>query len=250
MMAAKTKAKTKSVSRPVKKAAQKAAPARKASVSKVKPARASAHKPVRPAPKPASTAVRKPVSRVEAHAPSKGREVQSRESSIQKIRSKEYSNAIHAYESGLKLMHQEEYEKAIKAFRELVAVHTEEPEIQERARVLMHACEKRVHEKSKTIFKSADDHYNMGVAELNRRQLDAAVQHLQQALKLAPKGDHILYAMAAANALQGNRDEALSFLEQSIHHRPENRFMALRDTDFEALVEDADFKLLVTSENR
>jgi tetratricopeptide (TPR) repeat protein len=247
-MAAKIKAKTKSMSRHVKKAVKKVASARKVSVSKGKAAKAVASKSARPHAKPPNGAVRKPVSRVESRDTTKTRETQSREIALQKIRSKEYSNAIHAYESGLKLMHHEEYEKAIKAFRELVAIHSEEPEILERARVLMHACEKKLHERSKTVLKSADDHYNMGVAELNRRQLDSAVQHLQHALKLAPKGDHILYAMAAANALKGNRDEALSFLKQSIHHRPENRFMALRDTDFEALVEDADFKQLVASE--
>jgi tetratricopeptide (TPR) repeat protein len=143
-------------------------------------------------------------------------------------------------------MHAEEYERAIKAFRELISQHSDEPEIQERARVLMHASEKKLHEKSRAIFKSADDHYNMGIAELNGRKLDAAAQHLQHALKLSPKGDHILYAMAAVNALKGNRDEALSFLRQSIQHRPENRFMASRDSDFESLIDDAEFKQLVT----
>jgi tetratricopeptide (TPR) repeat protein len=87
----------------------------------------------------------------------------------------------------------------------------------------------------------------VGIAELNRRELESAVQHLQQALKLAPKGDHILYALAAANALQGNRDQALAFLKQSINHRPENRFFAARDEDFNTLNEDSDFRQLVTS---
>jgi tetratricopeptide (TPR) repeat protein len=238
-MASKTKHKTK--------ATKKAASARKSSVSKGKGTKRVSAKPVRSRPK-ATAKSRKAVLKVVPRAVPKSREVQSRAAAVQKIRSKEYSSAIHAYESGLKLMHHEEYGKAIKAFQELVSIHSEEPEILERARVLIQACEKKLHANSKTVLRSADDHYNMGVAELNRRQLDAAVQHLQQALKLSPKADHILYAMAAANALKGNRDEALSYLRQSIHHRPENRFMALRDTDFEMLVEDADFRQITTSE--
>ena len=71
----------------------------------------------------------------------------------------------------------------------------------------MHAAEKKLQEKSRMVLRSADDHYNMGIAELNRRQLDAAMQHLQHALKLTPKGDHVLYAMAVVNALKGNRDD-------------------------------------------
>src|SRR5262249_22783385 len=113
--------------------------------------------------------------------------------------------------------------------------------------VLMQVSEKKLHEKEKTILHSAEDHYNMGIAELNRRQLDAAAQHLQQALKLAPKGDHILYAVAVVNALQGNRNDALSFLKQAIQHRPENRFLAVRDSDFETLVDDPEFKQLLGS---
>ena len=143
-------------------------------------------------------------------------------------------------------MHAEQFEKAIKGFQTLITNHPEEPEIHERAKVLIHACEKKVHEKARTVLRSADDHYNVGVADLNRRELDSAIQHLQQALRLAPKADHILYALATANALQGNRDQALSYLKQSIHSRLENRFQAARDTDFETLQGDADFKQLIT----
>ncbi len=110
----------------------------------------------------------------------------------------------------------------------------------------MHAAEKKLQEKSRMVLRSADDHYNMGIAELNRRQLDAAMQHLQHALKLTPKGDHVLYAMAVVNALNGNRDDALSYLKQAIQYRPENRFLAARDNDFDTLIEDPEFKQLVT----
>jgi tetratricopeptide (TPR) repeat protein len=162
------------------------------------------------------------------------------------VRSKHFANAIQAYEAALKLMHAEQFEKAIRCFEDLVSEHSDEPEIQERAKVLIHACEKKIHEKGRTVLRSADDHYNVGIADLNRRELGSAIDHLQHALKLAPKADHILYAMATANALQGNRDQALQYLKQSIHYRPENRFLATRDSDFESLYDDADFKQLVT----
>ena len=143
-------------------------------------------------------------------------------------------------------MHAEQFEKAIRCFDNLVNEHTDEPEIQERAKVLIHACEKKIQEKGRTVLRSADDHYNVGIGDLNRRELGSAIEHLQHALKLTPKADHILYALATANALQGNRDQALQHLKQSIHYRTENRFLAARDTDFEALQDDADFKQLVT----
>ena len=147
-------------------------------------------------------------------------------------------------------MHNEEFEKAIRCFGDLIAEHAEEQEIQERAKVLLHACEKKIQEKDRTVLRSVDDYYNVAIAELNRRELDAAIQHLQHALKLMPNGDHILYAVATANALQGNRDQALQFLKQSISYRGENRFLALRDTDFESLQDDPEFKQLVTSSEK
>jgi tetratricopeptide (TPR) repeat protein len=152
---------------------------------------------------------------------------------------------VQAYEAGIKAMHTEDFEKAKRCFEDLIAAHPEEPEIQERAKVLIHASEKKLHEKARTVLRSADDHYNVGIADLNRREMTSAIQHLEHALKLTPKADHVLYALAAANAIQGNRDQALAHLKQAIHIRPENRFLAARDADFELLLEDPDFKHLV-----
>jgi tetratricopeptide (TPR) repeat protein len=143
-------------------------------------------------------------------------------------------------------MHAEEFEKAIRCFEDLITEHPEEQEIQERAKILISASEKKIQEKDRAVLRSAEDYYNVGIAELNRRELDAAIQHLQHALKLMPSGDHILYALATANALQGNREQALQFLKQSISYRGENRFLAIRDSDFESLQDDSEFRRLVT----
>lgn len=157
--------------------------------------------------------------------------------------------AIRAYEMGLKFMHAEEYSKALKAFKEILANYGDEPEIQERARVLMQAAEKKLHGKP-VVVKSAEEHYNMGIAELNRRETDSAVRHFQDALKLAPKSEHILYAMAAAHAVRGDRDNAITFLKQSIQYRPENRFLASKDSDFEPLRDDPEFQQLLATPNK
>jgi tetratricopeptide (TPR) repeat protein len=162
-----------------------------------------------------------------------------------KAPSKQFMGAVHAYESGIKLMYAEEYAKAIQRFNDLIANYPDEQEIQASAKARIQACEKKLQERARTTFRSADDHYNIAVALLNSGDLQEAVTHLQQALKLAPKGDHILYALAAANALLGNKDAAVSYLKQSIQHRPENRFQAAQDDDFRAMAEEPEFKDLV-----
>lgn len=187
---------------------------------------------------------RKRAERVESRRTSVPAVVRS--TSPPRVRSKHFVSAVQAYEAAIKLMHAEEFEKAIRCFEDVISEHSDEPEIQERAKVLVHACEKKLHEKGKTVLRSAEDHYNVGVADLNRRNLLSALQHLEHALKLAPRADHVLYALAAANAIQGNTEGAISYLKQAVDSRPQNRFLAARDGDFESLQENPEFKELVT----
>src|SRR5499427_5393455 len=236
-MATKAKVKPKAS----KKASSRSSARAKSIVLKAKPAKASARNGSRNTSKAAAkTSARgssKPVSRMESR-----RTQAVKASPPDRTRSRHFANAVQAYEAAIKLMHSEQFEKAIRCFEDLIAEHTEEPEIQERAKVLLHACEKKLQEKDRTVLRSVDDYYNVAIAELNRRELDAAIQHLQHALKLMPNGDHILYALATANALQGDREQALQFLKQSISHRGENRFLAIRDSDFESLQDDSEFR--------
>jgi tetratricopeptide (TPR) repeat protein len=160
------------------------------------------------------------------------------------------SGAVKALEAGIKLMYAEQYDKAVKCFNSLIADFPDEVEIQAAARANIHACEKKMHDKARAVIRSADDHYHVAVAFLNGGQVDNAMSHLQQALKLEPKGGHILYAIAAVNALKGNKEQALTFLKQSIHHGPENRFHAAQDSDFAALVEEPGFRELLAASGK
>jgi len=242
-MATKAKAKPKAT----KKTAKRHSSARKSIRLKAKAERFASRNGSRSVAKSARGRAPKRVAKVESRRTSVASTATApRSTSPPRVRSKHFANAVQAYEAGIKLMHAEDFEKAVRCFEHLVTEHPEEPEIQERAKVLIHACEKKLHEKARTVLRSADDHYNVGIAELNRRELGSAIQHLEHALKLAPKADHVLYALAAASAIQGHRDNALQYLKQAIHFRPENRFLAARDSDFESLKEDPDFKQLVT----
>jgi tetratricopeptide (TPR) repeat protein len=187
--------------------------------------------------------VEKPVEKVAPRADSK---ITAAKTAIPvKAPSKQFTSAVHAYEAGIKLMYAEDYAKAIRRFNDLIANYPDEQEIQASAKARIHACEKKLQERAHTVFRSADDHYNIAIAQMNSGEVHEAATHLQQALKLAPKGDHILYALAAANALLGNKDQAVSYLKQSIHYRPENRFQAAQDDDFRAMAEEPEFKELV-----
>ena len=243
-MAMKAKAKPKAV----KKAAKRSAAARKSIGLKAKAERFASRNGSRSGGKSPKGRGPKRTAKVESDRTSVASAIAGpRSTAPPRPRSKRFANAVQAYEAALKLMHAEDFGRAIRSFEELIAEHSEEPEIQERAKVLMHACEKKLHESERTVLRSADDHYNVGIAELNRREMASAIQHLEHALKLNPKADHVLYALAAARAIQGDRENAFQHLKQAIHFRPENRFLAARDSDFESLQQDPDFKQLVAA---
>jgi Flp pilus assembly protein TadD len=231
------------------------------SKAKTKPVSAAKRPAARPSPPPSrqerAHGARRPSGRVAVVAATRKVEVarvkiaprQPVSATIQKPApqppSKQYLGAINAYEAGIKLMYAEDYAKAIHRFNDLIAHYPDESEIQASAKARIQACEKKLQERARVVVRSADDHYNIAVALMNRGGIEEAITHLQQAIKLAPKGDHILYALAAANALLGNHGQAVSYLKQSIHFRPENRFQAAQDDDFRGMADVPEFKELM-----
>jgi hypothetical protein len=64
---------------------------------------------------------------------------------------------------------------------------------------------------------------------------------------MKPNQDHVHYALAVSHALGGNMDVAMTHLEAAFALRPENRFHARRDEDFQALNDDPRFRRLIYS---
>lgn len=156
----------------------------------------------------------------------------------------EYRAAVKTYEAAVRAFQQQNYGKAKEQFEKLLAGPV--LEVVERSRVHLRMCEQRLSPASPSP-KGAAGYYNLGVAELNARRLEQAIQHLSKAGKMAPEREEVRYALAAAYALEGNTGAALEHLQAAITLRPQNRFQARHDEDFEALRSDARFQALVYS---
>ena len=134
----------------------------------------------------------------------------------------------------------EYYEKAVEYFNTrkfsralpLLEKAAEGPNttLRHRAHVYADICRRQI-SNEKVDLKTADDHYNYGVKLMNDRRLQEAEQHLQRALRLAPKAGHVLYANAVLSALQGNAESAFGNLKKAIEIDPLNRVLALNDAD-------------------
>src|SRR5437868_5926997 len=83
--------------------------------------------------------------------------------------------------------------------------------------------------------KSAEEHYNYGVALINLRNLDQARQHLGVALEMEPRADHVHYAMGVCLALSGDAAGAYDSLKRAIELQPRNRMVAIQDSDLDAI---------------
>jgi tetratricopeptide (TPR) repeat protein len=157
-------------------------------------------------------------------------------------RNQQYASALRNFDSASRLFRKQEYGKAKEIFERLAA--TAPPELAERARLHLRLCESRTRRRG-PLPKTATDYYVMGVAELNSRHLEAAVGYLDRADQLQPEREEIKYALAAAHALQGHVEEALTHLEATVALRPANSFQARQDEDFAPLADDPRFRALV-----
>ena len=89
--------------------------------------------------------------------------------------------------------------------------------------------------------KTFEDLLNYGVVLHNRGDFPEAVKYLQPGARDPPRNEHALYCMAAAQARAGDSQAAIKALKSAIHANPANRAQARRDSDFEALREEAEF---------
>lgn len=151
------------------------------------------------------------------------------------------------FEAATRYFNRQNYAKAKGLFEK--ALTGASREVAESARVHISLCEQKL-AKPAPAPRSPADYYNLGVAELNARNLDLAIEHLSKADKAAPNQDEIRYALAAARALQGNIEVAFEHLKAAIALRPENRFLARHDEDFAPLRSDPRYRSLIYPESK
>ncbi|HZS52379.1 MAG TPA: hypothetical protein VFA54_16030 [Bryobacterales bacterium] len=139
-----------------------------------------------------------------------------------------------AYDEAMRLFQAHKFERADELFRKA----TEGPNrtLAHHAQIHSQICQKRLAPPEPKL-KTADDHYNYAVTMMNARRLKEAAEHLEMALHMAPQADHLYYALAATEALQGNPQGAYERLKTAIHLQPRNRILARGDADFAGILE-------------
>jgi tetratricopeptide (TPR) repeat protein len=151
------------------------------------------------------------------------------------------------FESAMKLFHARNLKDARELFQ--IAAQGPERDVANRARLHVSMCDRRLQQVTVNLG-SAEEYYNYGIAVLNTRNAAEARGHLEKALQMSPGADHILYALALAQAMSGDFATAYENLKRAIELEPRNRIMARQDADFAHLANLPPFDTLLYPEKK
>ncbi len=139
------------------------------------------------------------------------------------------ADQLSVFEQGIRAFRAGEFSRAKQLFEK--AAEGPSRDIAHRARSHVLMCVRRLPDAVPALT-TAEEHYTYAVALINSRNLATARQHLEAALEMDPKADHIQYTMALCLGLSGDLEGSYTYLKRAIELRPQNRIAARQDADF------------------
>ncbi len=153
--------------------------------------------------------------------------------------------AMNEYQSGLQSMQQGKFEKARVVFQKLV--DSGPPELLERARVYLVACERNARD-PKLTFGNTGEQYDYAVSLLNTGYYEEARDHFEDILRKNVSADYAHYGLAILNSMTGQSEGCLDHLTRAIELNSQNRIQARSDSDFQDMADDPRFTELLYPE--
>ncbi len=153
--------------------------------------------------------------------------------------------SMQEYESALRYMQEGRFEKARDGFARIT--HGGPPELMERARVYLQACERQANQQERS-FETPEEQYDYAISLLNTGFFEEAREQFEEILEEAPQTDYALYGLAILESMTGQVDSCLRHLQQAIEINPRNRIQARADSDFQDMADDPRFTELLYPE--
>lgn len=163
--------------------------------------------------------------------------LQTKQSELYQKALKEFGRAVHE-------LNRRGFADAKTRLLEIIKKYPQEQELAENARTYIRICDQHLERRSPRP-KELDDFYNHGIMQLNNENFKEAIKFFDKAISFDSKSEKVLYAKAAALALNGNKDEAVSSLKAAIKYEPQNRIRAKADPDFDSLRTDSEFNEMI-----
>lgn len=105
-------------------------------------------------------------------------------------------------------------------------------------------CQQRL-AKSQVKLETAEDLYNYGISQMNKRDLEGAQSSFEKALR-HEDADYVHYALALVLGLKHDVDAAATHLKRAIEISPRNRVAAHNDPDFAELMQHQQIRELLS----
>jgi tetratricopeptide (TPR) repeat protein len=154
---------------------------------------------------------------------------------------------LEVFEQAMRLFHTRKFSDARALFQK--ASNGPERHIAHKAELHVRMCDRRL-EREPLVLNSPEEHYNYAITQMNARNLNGALHHLEIALAGDADADHVHYALALCHGLQGNGEVAYQHLKRAIELQPRNRITARQDADFAPMVNLPPFDELLYPEKK
>jgi tetratricopeptide (TPR) repeat protein len=154
--------------------------------------------------------------------------------------------AVAIYEKGIESLQRHDYNHALELLQSVLRQYPDEKELHERVRLYLNICERHATPRE-AAPQSIEERLYASTLAINGGRYDEAISHLRLVRDEDPDNDHALYMLAVAHAQRGEHTEAVAHLERAIALNPENRALARRDPDLEALHDDEAFRGAIDS---
>ena len=138
---------------------------------------------------------------------------------------------VDRFNKAMERLHKGEWKKAQVEFQG-IAAESDVPEVAEKARLMVRACEARLSDGPEV----PEDPFLGAVFEKNRGNLSAALELCKKG-GLAEKDERFAYLAASIHALADQTDEAVAALQTAVQLNPQNRIHAFHDPDFEGILD-------------
>lgn len=149
-----------------------------------------------------------------------------------------------SFDAAMQSFHMRDFAKAKQQFEASLEGPVKEIAYAARQHLLM--CQQRL-AKNTMKLDNAEDLYNYGISQMNKRDLDGAQLSFEKALK-HDDADFVHYALALVMGLKQDVAGAASHLKRAIEIAPRNRVAAHNDPDFAELMQHAPIRELLSSQ--
>jgi tetratricopeptide (TPR) repeat protein len=160
-----------------------------------------------------------------------------------------YEAAVEQFQAATVHFGRNQFAEALPLYEAVTAAAAaDEPILADRARSYASICRGKV-AAPMAGSSDADALYHRGVVAANAGKLDEAWSFLEAAIGHRPNDASILYARATVRGLQGNAEGAASELKRSVAIDAKFRYQAASDSDFDKVRDEAAFIDIIEPSN-